>query len=100
MRDGNGKAAPKAKSGERPANLNDENGRLSASAFGNVYAEKKILVTGHTGLEGAWLCEWLLALGADVTGSRSMSRSHRSFVTQARMAPDRRDAAMFAICRS
>ena len=41
---------------------------LSASAFGNVYAGKKILVTGHTGFKGAWLCEWLLALGADVTG--------------------------------
>ena len=41
---------------------------LSASAFGNIYAEKKILVTGHTGFKGAWLCEWLLALGADVTG--------------------------------
>lgn len=40
----------------------------SASAFGNIYAEKKILITGHTGFKGAWLCEWLLALGADVTG--------------------------------
>jgi CDP-glucose 4,6-dehydratase len=25
-------------------------------------------VTGHTGFKGAWLCEWLLALGAEVTG--------------------------------
>ncbi len=27
-----------------------------------------MLVTGHTGFKGSWLCEWLLALGADVTG--------------------------------
>jgi len=26
------------------------------------------LVTGHTGFKGSWLCEWLLALGAEVTG--------------------------------
>lgn len=29
---------------------------------------KKILVTGHTGFKGSWLCELLLLLGADVTG--------------------------------
>src|SRR5450755_3406076 len=39
-----------------------------ASVFGNVYAGKKILVTGHTGFKGAWLSEWLLLLGAKVTG--------------------------------
>jgi len=27
-----------------------------------------VLVTGHTGFKGAWLCEWLLALGAEVHG--------------------------------
>lgn len=29
---------------------------------------KKILVTGHTGFKGGWLCELLLYLGAEVTG--------------------------------
>jgi CDP-glucose 4,6-dehydratase len=28
----------------------------------------KVLVTGHTGFKGAWLCEWLLGEGAEVTG--------------------------------
>jgi len=29
---------------------------------------KKVLVTGHTGFKGSWLCHWLVNLGADVTG--------------------------------
>jgi len=34
----------------------------------NIYSGKRVLVTGHTGFKGAWLCEWLLGLGADVHG--------------------------------
>jgi len=34
----------------------------------NTYAGKRVLVTGHTGFKGAWLCEWLLGLGAEVYG--------------------------------
>lgn len=37
-------------------------------AFADQYRGKRVLVTGHTGFKGAWLCEWLLALGAEVTG--------------------------------
>jgi CDP-glucose 4,6-dehydratase len=33
-----------------------------------VYCGKRVLVTGHTGFKGSWLCEWLLALGAEVHG--------------------------------
>jgi CDP-glucose 4,6-dehydratase len=33
-----------------------------------IYAGKRVLVTGHTGFKGAWLCEWLLGLGAEVHG--------------------------------
>ena len=29
---------------------------------------RKLLVTGHTGFKGSWLCELLLLLGAEVTG--------------------------------
>lgn len=36
--------------------------------FAGTFAGKRVLVTGHTGFKGSWLCEWLLALGADVTG--------------------------------
>src|SRR5471032_1058443 len=34
----------------------------------NIYSGKRVLVTGNTGFKGAWLCEWLLGLGADVHG--------------------------------
>ncbi len=33
-----------------------------------AFAGKRVLVTGDTGFKGAWLCEWLLMLGADVAG--------------------------------
>ena len=33
-----------------------------------IYSGRRVLVTGHTGFKGAWLCEWLLGLGADVYG--------------------------------
>lgn len=36
--------------------------------FLNIYQGKRVLVTGHTGFKGAWLCEWLGSLGAEVTG--------------------------------
>ncbi len=29
---------------------------------------KRVLVTGHTGFKGSWLCLWLQRLGAEVTG--------------------------------
>ena len=34
----------------------------------NFYKGKKVLVTGHTGFKGSWLCRILLDLGAEVTG--------------------------------
>jgi CDP-glucose 4,6-dehydratase len=30
----------------------------------NAFAGKRVLVTGHTGFKGSWLCAWLLKLGA------------------------------------
>ena len=39
-----------------------------ATAFGGAFAGRRVLLTGHTGFKGAWLSEWLLGLGADVTG--------------------------------
>ncbi len=36
--------------------------------FGQIYAGKRVLVTGHTGFKGSWLTTWLLKLGAKVAG--------------------------------
>lgn len=36
--------------------------------FENIYSNKKVLVTGHTGFKGTWLTTWLLELGATVCG--------------------------------
>lgn len=36
--------------------------------FGDIYRNKKVLVTGNTGFKGTWLCTWLITLGADVYG--------------------------------
>ncbi len=33
-----------------------------------IYKNKKVLVTGHTGFKGGWLVLWLKSLGADVCG--------------------------------
>ncbi|OCC30857.1 CDP-glucose 4,6-dehydratase [Leptospira interrogans serovar Canicola] len=36
--------------------------------FQNIYKNKKVLVTGHTGFKGSWLVIWLQSLGAEVAG--------------------------------
>lgn len=36
--------------------------------FSDIYRNKKVLITGHTGFKGAWLSYWLIQLGADVYG--------------------------------
>lgn len=35
---------------------------------GDFYKGKKILLTGHTGFKGTWMCRVLLEMGAEVTG--------------------------------
>lgn len=36
--------------------------------FNNIYKDKTILVTGHTGFKGSWLSIWLSELGSKVIG--------------------------------
>lgn len=38
------------------------------NGFNNVYKNKTVLVTGHTGFKGSWLSIWLIDLGAKVIG--------------------------------
>ncbi len=36
--------------------------------FGDIYKDRTVLVTGHTGFKGSWLSLWLRRLGARVVG--------------------------------
>jgi CDP-glucose 4,6-dehydratase len=36
--------------------------------FGKIYHHRRVLITGHTGFKGSWLCLWLKALGAEISG--------------------------------
>ena len=39
----------------------------------DFYRGKNVLVTGHTGFKGIWLCRMLELLGANVTGYALLS---------------------------
>ncbi|WP_236571446.1 CDP-glucose 4,6-dehydratase [Rhodovarius lipocyclicus] len=41
---------------------------MSHNQFAGAYRGRRVLVTGHTGFKGSWLCLWLEALGAEVCG--------------------------------
>lgn len=43
--------------------MKEENWKLS-----DYYKGKRVLVTGHTGFKGTWLCKILSLFGAEVTG--------------------------------
>ena len=47
---------------------------------------KKVLVTGHTGFKGSWLCLWLQSLGAEVTGYALAPPSNPSLFEEAKVA--------------
>lgn len=36
--------------------------------FGDIFRNKRVLLTGHTGFKGSWLALWLTELGAQITG--------------------------------
>jgi CDP-glucose 4,6-dehydratase len=50
--------------------------------FGSAFSGRRVLVTGHTGFKGAWLCQWLLGLGATVTGVSQPPNTSPSLFTQ------------------
>jgi CDP-glucose 4,6-dehydratase len=41
---------------------------LSTSSLTKTFSGKKVLVTGHTGFKGSWLCQWLIGMEARVSG--------------------------------
>ena len=51
-----------------------------------VYQGRRVFVTGHTGFKGSWLCEWLLALGAEVYGFSNGLPTRPSLFAQLRLS--------------
>lgn len=49
------------------------------------WRKRKVLVTGHTGFKGSWLCLWLNQLGADVSGLSLAPPSQPSLFAEARV---------------
>jgi len=47
---------------------------------------KRILVTGHTGFKGGWLCLWLQRMGAEVQGLALDPPTETNLFTEARVA--------------
>ncbi len=47
--------------------------KIKSAVEGDTFAEKKVLVTGGAGFIGSWLCDVLVAFGADVTAVDDMS---------------------------
>ena len=72
----------------------------------DIYRGRRVLITGHTGFKGAWLCEWLLKLGAEVHGFALKPPTRPALFTQLRLARriashetgDVRDRAAVATC--
>jgi len=67
------------------------------------WAGRRVLVTGHTGFKGSWLCLWLRELGAEVSGFALAPPTEPSLFASARLAEevdhregDVRDAAAVA----
>jgi CDP-glucose 4,6-dehydratase len=61
--------------------------KLSSLRLDRIFSGKKVLVTGHTGFKGSWLCEWLHMLGADIVGfSLPQAPSHPSLFDQLGLA--------------
>ncbi|MDR2512866.1 MAG: CDP-glucose 4,6-dehydratase [Puniceicoccales bacterium] len=55
------------------------------------YKGRRILLTGHTGFKGSWLAEWLLMLGADLTGLALEPPTAPALFTQLKLGSWMRD---------
>lgn len=58
----------------------------AAGGFQAAFRGARVLITGHTGFKGSWLSEWLLALGAEVTGFALEPESEPSLFVQLGLA--------------
>ncbi|MDB4435527.1 CDP-glucose 4,6-dehydratase [bacterium] len=56
------------------------------NALVSAYRGKKVLVTGHTGFKGSWLCEWLIEMGAEVAGLALDPQPHEVLYSQLQLS--------------
>lgn len=60
----------------------------------NFYRGKKVLITGHTGFKGSWLCKLLAYFGADVTGYALQTPTSPSLFEIAQITKDMRSSVI------
>lgn len=70
----------------------------------DFWRNKRVLVTGHTGFKGSWLCLWLQKMGANVCGYALAPPTSPSLFVEARIAADMRSESgdvrdLEALCR-
>ena len=53
----------------------------------SFYKGKRVLVTGHTGFKGSWLCRILIKAGAEVTGYSLEPPTDPDLFSLANLAP-------------
>src|SRR5579872_945031 len=68
-------------------------GRFGSVADPRFWRGKSVLVTGHNGFKGGWLCAWLLEMGAKVHGYALAPDTTPSFYALTRLA-DRLDSTI------
>jgi CDP-glucose 4,6-dehydratase len=51
-----------------------------------IYSGRKVWISGHTGFKGSWLAEWLLELGAEVSGYSLQPPTRPSLFEQLELA--------------
>lgn len=56
--------------------------------FNNVYENKRVLVTGHTGFKGSWLVQWLELLGSQVKGISLLPHTNPNHFELLNFKPD------------
>ena len=55
-------------------------------ADASIWRGRRVLVTGHTGFKGGWLCVWLQSMGAKVAGYALDPPTDPSLFEDARVA--------------
>ena len=59
----------------------------------NIFRNKKVIITGHTGFKGSWLSLWLVKNGANVIGislNEPTTPSHYKVIDLAKHISDNR----------